>query len=210
MQIDAVLRPRDTTPWKDENPAFGVAFKLPGQNVGDAGYFQWAAQAVDYTHAEWKGYGRLQVFVCPTPAIAVMMTAAQVAEGNQWRRKFASDQAARKSARFWAQVAPADGVMSAEDRERDARKWWNEINNMSGDAEVQARSEGFGSAFERSQRQGIVTARSMMRLLGQLNVGELMPAEQHGWSLLRSGHVLWSQEQGVRNKWSLHPRLASR
>jgi hypothetical protein len=210
VRIDAVLRPRDPVPWADERPAFGVEFKLPALNVSEGDYFHWAAQAVDYTHVEWNGYGRLQVFLCPTPALAVLMTAAQIAEGRQWRRKFASDREAQRSQRHWADIIPAAGrELSPEQCELDSRRWWRELGHRGGEAEARARFEGFENAFERSVRQGIVTARSMMHLLGQLNVGELMPVEQHGWALLRSGHVLWSQEQGVRNRWSLRPGLAS-
>jgi hypothetical protein len=211
VRIDAVLRPRDPAPWADEQPAFGVEFKLPARDVGEGEYFQWAAQAVDYTHVEWHGCGRLQVFLCPSPALAVLRTAAQIAEGREWRRKFASDQEAERSQRYWAEIMPEAGrELSPEQRALDSRRWWRELGQGGGVAEAKARDEGFENAFERSVRQAIVTARSMMHLLGQLNVGELTPVHQHGWALLRAGHVLWSQEQGVRNRWSLRPGLASR
>lgn len=27
----------------------------------------WAAQAINYTHVDWDGYGRLLIFTCPSP-----------------------------------------------------------------------------------------------------------------------------------------------
>lgn len=68
LQVDAVLRPRDPSAWKDDSPAFGVEFKMAHQGSFSTHEFtQWARQAVDYTHAEWNGYGPLYVFACPSP-----------------------------------------------------------------------------------------------------------------------------------------------
>ncbi|MER5758932.1 hypothetical protein [Streptomyces sp. NPDC002082] len=66
MRIDAVARPRAVSAWKDEAPAFGIEFKSPDMpRYGlDPAY---TAQALDYTHIDWKGYGRLQVALCPSP-----------------------------------------------------------------------------------------------------------------------------------------------
>ncbi|WP_326760004.1 hypothetical protein OHB35_25440 [Streptomyces phaeochromogenes] len=50
----------------------------------------------------------------------------------------------------------------------------------------------------------------MMRLMGQFNVGELMPTRKHGWTLLRSGVPVWSEHMGVRHRFSLKPRTAAR
>jgi hypothetical protein len=68
LRIDAILRPRDPSGWKDRDPAFGVEFKLAHQKSFDTRDFtDWARQAIDYTHVEWMGYGRLRVFACPSP-----------------------------------------------------------------------------------------------------------------------------------------------
>ncbi|MEU9780728.1 hypothetical protein AB0H92_07065 [Streptomyces phaeochromogenes] len=48
----------------------------------------------------------------------------------------------------------------------------------------------------------------MMWLMGQFNVGELMPTRKHGWTLLRSGVPAWSEHMGVRHRFSLKPRTA--
>ncbi|MGY2080128.1 hypothetical protein [Modestobacter sp. SYSU DS0657] len=66
FRVDAVIRPRDVTGWKDPQARFGVEFKLAGQRSFDTRNFTaWAAQAVDYTHVEWNGHGRLPLLVCP-------------------------------------------------------------------------------------------------------------------------------------------------
>ena len=68
LRIDAVAWPRDPGGWKDEHPVFGIEFKAVELMTFDTTNFtRWAAQAVDYTHVEWEGYGRLRVFTCPSP-----------------------------------------------------------------------------------------------------------------------------------------------
>ncbi|OHV29065.1 hypothetical protein BBK14_34190 [Parafrankia soli] len=67
LRLDAVLRPRDPSGWRDDAPAFGVEFKIAAQRSFDTMNFtRWAAQALDYTHTDWDGYGRLWVFTCPS------------------------------------------------------------------------------------------------------------------------------------------------
>jgi hypothetical protein len=58
-------RPRSPTirPWTDPNPAFGVEFKNPAAATGTKSHTKWAAQAVDYTHTDWDGYGRLLIAI---------------------------------------------------------------------------------------------------------------------------------------------------
>lgn len=80
LRIDAVLRPRDSSGWKDDAPAFGVEFKVPGvaKGWGTKDVAGWIAQAVDYTHTDWAGYGRLRVFTCPsylTPVYGIDVSA---------------------------------------------------------------------------------------------------------------------------------------
>jgi hypothetical protein len=65
LRIDAILRPRQKSGWTDEDPAFGVEFKNPAAADGTKAYTKWAAQAVDYTHTNWDGYGRLLIATCP-------------------------------------------------------------------------------------------------------------------------------------------------
>ncbi|MEV4604903.1 hypothetical protein AB0K15_47115 [Amycolatopsis sp. NPDC049253] len=68
LRIDAVAWPRDPSTWKDEHPVFGIEFKAIELMTFDAVNFtRWAAQAVDYTHVDWNGYGHLRVFTCPSP-----------------------------------------------------------------------------------------------------------------------------------------------
>ncbi|MEO3856150.1 hypothetical protein [Acrocarpospora sp. B8E8] len=70
VRLDAILRPRDSSSWKDEDPAFGVEFKL-AHSGSTRDFTAWAAQAVDYTHVYWHGYGRLRIFTCPSPFVVL-------------------------------------------------------------------------------------------------------------------------------------------
>jgi hypothetical protein len=70
LRIDAVLRPIDASNWKDAEPAFGLEFKVPDQET-TRDFTAWMAQAVDYTHTYWHGYGRLKVFMCPSPFVGL-------------------------------------------------------------------------------------------------------------------------------------------
>ena len=67
LRIDAVLRPRDHRAWFDqEKTMFGVEFKRSAGQYESIGKFcSWLAQAADYTHVNWDGYGYLQVLTCP-------------------------------------------------------------------------------------------------------------------------------------------------
>lgn len=67
VQLDAVLVPRDPVPWFAERPALGVEFKHPDAVSQATDYRAPMAQAVSYTHVEWKGFGRLPIFLSPSP-----------------------------------------------------------------------------------------------------------------------------------------------
>jgi hypothetical protein len=67
MRLDAVLRPYESSSWKDgEHAMFGVEFKYPPDGAGTNRYTRWLAQAIDYTHVDWDGIDRrLMIFTCP-------------------------------------------------------------------------------------------------------------------------------------------------
>lgn len=65
LRIDAIIRPRDAERWRNPNVAFGVEFKMEPQHRSPQLYARWIAQAVDYTHVDWPGHGRLLVMTCP-------------------------------------------------------------------------------------------------------------------------------------------------
>ncbi|MFI6611017.1 hypothetical protein [Streptomyces sp. NPDC050507] len=54
-----------------------------------------------------------------------------------------------------------------------------------------------GYADEREREHDLRMAKELTHLLGQLSVGELMPYEDSGWTLTRSGVRLWSEREGV-------------
>ncbi|MGX1852832.1 hypothetical protein [Streptomyces sp. NPDC055299] len=50
-----------------------------------------------------------------------------------------------------------------------------------------ARADGYANADEREREHDLRVAQELVHLLGQLSVGELMPYEEIGWALMRSG-----------------------
>ncbi|WP_204289144.1 hypothetical protein [Microbispora amethystogenes] len=70
LRIDAMIWPRDFSQWKAPDVAFGIEFKAvrTGRTLYDPGlnaYTRWVAQAADYTHTNWDGYGRRLILCCP-------------------------------------------------------------------------------------------------------------------------------------------------
>lgn len=67
--LDAILRPRQTTGWKNPRAALGVEFKRVSSTDivnGSMGHIAGhAAQCIDYTQTDWNGYGHIPVFTCP-------------------------------------------------------------------------------------------------------------------------------------------------
>jgi len=68
MRIDAIIRPREARQWADPEVALGLELKLPPKNSGEHAYTRWIAQAVDYTHVNWDGFGPCLIFTCPGSA----------------------------------------------------------------------------------------------------------------------------------------------
>lgn len=72
LRLDAVLRPRVPTGWRDgAETAFGIEFKS-GSYTRASGLHQAAAQAADYANSTWGDYGPLTVFLCPSPAESIV------------------------------------------------------------------------------------------------------------------------------------------
>lgn len=67
LRIDAVLTPKDTSEWKNKNIALGVEYKDLDriQDAGMVNFTKFIAQAVDYSHTKFDGYGYIPVF-CQT------------------------------------------------------------------------------------------------------------------------------------------------
>ncbi|MQA06401.1 MAG: hypothetical protein GEV07_28005 [Streptosporangiales bacterium] len=68
LRIDAIIRPRQAHLWRNPNVALGVEFKMVPKCASIGDYTRWIAQAVDYTHVEWPGHGRLMILTCPGAA----------------------------------------------------------------------------------------------------------------------------------------------
>lgn len=65
------------------------------------------------------------------------------------------------------------------------------------------------AAFTGDTVYGDGGARLMVRVLGQLGVGELGETA-YGWTLRLNGDSLWSERYGVQRKHSLIPKVGSR
>ena len=70
VAVDAVIRPTDPTGWTDSAPALAVEAKaLIGRPTGLKDPIKWLAQVVDYTWADFEGFGRLTVLAAPGPVL---------------------------------------------------------------------------------------------------------------------------------------------
>ena len=68
LRIDAIIKPHNTSEWKNKDVAFGVEFKdverfTKEQDTNN--FTKWLSQCVDYAHTTWDGYGYLHVLACP-------------------------------------------------------------------------------------------------------------------------------------------------
>lgn len=68
-RIDAVVAPREPLRWKRDDVALAIEFKSLGSREawGRTDLTAWVAQAIDYTYVEWGLWGRLPIFMCPSP-----------------------------------------------------------------------------------------------------------------------------------------------
>jgi hypothetical protein len=68
-RIDAVLLPRNPHDWKRKDVALGIEFKaLDAREAwGRADLTAWVAQAIDYAYVDWDHWGKLPIFMCPSP-----------------------------------------------------------------------------------------------------------------------------------------------
>lgn len=68
LRIDAIIRPRQPEQWHNPSVALGVEFKTFNSTAGEVSTHDitgLTAQAIDYTHVDWRGYGRVPIFTCP-------------------------------------------------------------------------------------------------------------------------------------------------
>ncbi|MGW4270910.1 hypothetical protein ACWEGQ_00735 [Streptomyces seoulensis] len=207
-RIDAVLRPREPDGWHDQEPAFGVEFKNLAPNTSTGERYSWVAQAVGYTQCQWKGYGRLGVFLCPSPLTWLLSRADEIATFRQ------------------RQISPEMLEGERERIRRYGRQFGKEYSDAYVDAEAlvahrrrlgemtyqefSARADGYTNADAREREHDLRMAKELTHLLGQLSVGELMPYEDSGWTLMRSESRLWSEREGpAKVRYGLQPRIGS-
>ncbi|MFD4996988.1 hypothetical protein [Streptomyces buecherae] len=207
-RIDAVLKPRDPDPWFDKDPAFGVEFKNLAPNSSVSDRYGWVAQAVGYTHCEWEGYGRLGIFLCPSPLSPILARVEEIPVERQ--RRISPDMLEEERQRVREYGRRFGKEYSVEYVEREAllahKRRLGELTYE----DFTARADGYTDADARQRELDLRVAMELTHLLGQLNVGELMPYEGDGWMLTRSGDRLWSERRGAsRIPYSLRPRIGS-
>lgn len=207
-RIDAILKSRDPGPWFDPDPAFGVEFKnlSAGASVGER--YGWIAQAVGYAHCEWEGHGRMAIFLCPSPLSRILSRADEIEIARQQRISPEMLDEERQRVRCYGRQFGKEYSDAHVDREapQTHRRRLGELTYE----EFAARADGYADAAEQQREHDLRVAKELAHLLGQLNVGELMPYEGNGWSLTRSGDRLWSEHQGVSGvRHSLLPRIGS-
>ncbi|MGD3112202.1 hypothetical protein [Streptomyces sp. YGL11-2] len=207
-RIDAVLRPRDPEGWHDKEPAFGVEFKSLAPNSSTGDRYGWVAQAVGYTHCQWQGYGRLGIFLCPSPLTWLLSRADEVATARQQQISPEALEKERQRVREYGRRFGKEYSDAYVDSEalRTHRRRLGELTYE----EFTARADGYANADEREREHDLRVAEELTHLLGQLSVGELMPYEKIGWALMRSGTRLWSERGGAAKvPYGLRPRIGS-
>jgi len=65
LRIDAVVKPKETSMWKNKNVAFGIEFKAKEKLDGLKASTHWVKQCIDYANTQWDSYGYIYVFSCP-------------------------------------------------------------------------------------------------------------------------------------------------
>ncbi|WP_345695748.1 hypothetical protein [Kitasatospora terrestris] len=204
VRIDAVLRPRDPSGWFDVEPVFGIEFKLPDKinSVGEFG--AQIAQASDYAHCTFDGYGRLTIFLCPSP-VSDLLTQADRKVGSMVRTLEETCKVLAETDAFLGLSRTAEAI------EAQAREWERRDRERLAAIEAGARAEGYKSALDREKERVREKAVFAAHLLGQLGVGELMPHTSDGWVLLRSGERVWSEKGGPRRSMgTLRPKVGNR
>lgn len=69
MRIDAVVTPKKKEGWKNENVAFGIEFKDTirfSESYDTKDFTKWLSQCIDYSNTEWKDFGYIYIFCCPS------------------------------------------------------------------------------------------------------------------------------------------------
>lgn len=79
LEIDFVIKPIDTSLWKNQDIVFGLEFKDLDRfdKKGDTTDFtKWIAQCVDYSNTYWDDFGYIHILTCPGISTSTFMDAA--------------------------------------------------------------------------------------------------------------------------------------
>lgn len=84
LRIDAVLKPKDISLWKNPDTCFGVEFKLEEKLYGTKEKTAWISQCIDYANTKWDDFGYMYIFSCPSIFDKLRYTVGD--EGWLWNR----------------------------------------------------------------------------------------------------------------------------
>ena len=65
LRIDAVIKPKDISEWKNKDIAFGLEFKSPSKLVSFGNQLNFMKQCVDYSYTKFEGFGFIPILSCP-------------------------------------------------------------------------------------------------------------------------------------------------
>lgn len=80
LRIDAVLKPKDISLWKNPDVVIGVEFKLEEKLKSTKDKTLWIKQCIDYANTKWDNYGYLYIFSCPS----IFDKLEYTVKGDQW------------------------------------------------------------------------------------------------------------------------------
>lgn len=66
LRIDAIVKPKDNSRWKNPNVCFGIEFKFHEKLESTKDRTHWVKQCIDYANTNWDNYGYIYVFSCPS------------------------------------------------------------------------------------------------------------------------------------------------
>ncbi|MDO6739389.1 hypothetical protein [Wenyingzhuangia sp. 2_MG-2023] len=65
LRIDAIIKPKDTSDWKNKNIVFGLEFKSPTKIDRLNNQLNYMRQCVDYSYTKFGDYGFIPILSCP-------------------------------------------------------------------------------------------------------------------------------------------------
>jgi len=65
LRIDAIIKPKDISDWKNKEIAFGLEFKSPSNLKSFGGQLGFIKQCIDYSYTDFENFGFIPILSCP-------------------------------------------------------------------------------------------------------------------------------------------------